>query len=200
MASTQIKKGYLRGVVGMVLTPINVDGTEQPEAVSYGVKTAQEVSVENEVIEGEASELRGGDRLLAYVRDDDTVVGINLTLTDARFDAKVLELIMGGSLIEDTTDPENPEIIGWEMPTIEQQQNKPAFKADLYVRSFNSKGIVEGYMKYSFVYCKGTIGDVTHSDSEWATQEINIWAQENPTVSGGVYKKQIVSTLPTELL
>jgi hypothetical protein len=199
MPATQIKKGYLRGVVGMVITPINKDGSEMAAPTSYGIKTAQEISVENEIIEGEAGELRGGDRLLAYVRDDDTVVGVNLTLTDARFDAQALELIMGGTLIEDDTDPENPEIVGWEMPTIEEQQNKPVFRADVYVRSYNSHGVVEGYVKYAFKYCKGTVGDVTHSDTEWATPELNVWAQENPNVTGGVYKKEIVDELPQEL-
>ncbi|AEE95286.1 hypothetical protein [Mahella australiensis] len=199
MAATQTKRGYLRGVAGMVITPINADGTDKVDAVSYGIKTSQEIGVENEVVEGETSELRGGDKLLVYAKDDDTVVGVNLTLTDARFDAQALVLIMGGTLIEDTTDPENPQIIGWEMPTIEEQQNKPVFKSEVYVRSFDSHAVLEGFVKYSFPYCKGVVGDVTHSDSEWATPEINIWAQENPSVAGGVYKKEFVTALAQEL-
>lgn len=200
MPATQTKRGYLRGVAGMVITPINVDGSDIVDATSYGIKTSQEIAVENEVVEGETSELRGGDKLLVYAKDDDTVVGVNLTLTDARFDAQALVLIMGGTLIEDTTDPTNPIITGWEMPTIEEQQVKPVFKAEIYVRSFDSHAVLEGFVKYSFPYCKGVVGDVTHSDSEWATPEINIWAQENPSVPGGVYRKEFVPALPTELV
>ena len=84
----------------MLITPLNEDGSKPyPVPEKHWIDTAQEVSVEAEVVEGESGELRGGDRILVRIEEDDIVVGATLGFTDARFDAKATELIAGGTLI-----------------------------------------------------------------------------------------------------
>lgn len=95
----QVKRGYLRGVRGVLLTELEPTGADKPTAVPYWVDTAQDVDVAAEVVAGESSDLRGGDRLLLRIEEDDTIVGATLTFTDARFDGRASELIGGGTLI-----------------------------------------------------------------------------------------------------
>ena len=95
----QTKTGYLKGCRGLILTPLNSDGSMPATPQKHAVKTSQSVSVELETVEGESGELRGGDRVLARFEENDVVVGANLTFTDARFDAQAAQIIGGGKLV-----------------------------------------------------------------------------------------------------
>jgi len=194
----QIKRGYIRGVKGAVVTAINSDGTPDAGATPYGIKTTQKIAVETEVVTGESADLRGGDKLLAHVKDPDTVVGVNLTLNDARFDAHAIEALAGGTLIEVPEDTDT-RVVGWEAPSIEQQQTPPHFQLEVYATSHDSRVGVEGYVKYTFYYCRATFGGETLEDRQWMVPEIKIVCLENPSTSTGLYKKEFVDSLPAEL-
>ena len=193
--ATQIKKGYLRGCRGLMITGLNADGSVPATPVTHWVDTSQEASIEMEMVEGASSDLRGGDRLLTRVEDNDTNVGVNLSFTDARFDAQVLSMLAGGTLITTGTAPDE-EIIGWEAPKIADQSAKIPVKVELYVQSFNAEGGREAYLKYTFPYCIGTIGSVTHTDQDWGTPEFSFKARENGSTGDSAYTKEFVSALP----
>jgi len=192
----QVKKGYLRGVRGVLLTKLNKDGSMPAEVEKYWVDTAQEVGIEAEIVEGESDELRGGDRILVRTDEDDVVVGAQLSFTDARFDARATELIAGGTLIYDGEDPD--EIIGWDSPKISEQYDRTPFQAEVYVQAFNDEGGREAYLKYTFRYCKGYASSITHTDQEWGTPEFPIKARENPATGESTYKKEFVLELPEQ--
>lgn len=194
----QNKKGYIRGVKGAVVTRINSDGTADGTAVPYGIKTTQKIAVEAELQAGEATPLRGGDKLLAYVKDPDTVVGVNLTLNDARFDAQAIQTLAGGTLVE-AVEGTDTRIIGWEAPAIEAQQAPPHFKLEVYATSYDARGGVEGYIKYTFYFCRATFGNENLEDRQWLVPELKITCLENPSTSAGLYKKEFVTALPAVL-
>ncbi len=195
----QIKKGYIRGVRGVIITPINEDGADkEPTSTPYGMKTAQRIGVGVVSEAGGASVLRGGDKVLAYVKDPDTVVAVNLTLLNARFDAEAIKVLAGGTLITKTEDLDE-QVVGWKAPSIEEQQTPPYFKAEVYAASHGSRGQVEGYIKYIFHYCRATFGDETLEDNQWSVPEMRIEVLENPTLTGGLYDKEFVDTLPAKL-
>jgi hypothetical protein len=182
-------------VRGVLITPLNEDGSKlYPAPEKHWIDTAQEVSVEAEVVEGESGELRGGDRILVRIEEDDIVVGAELGFTDARFDAKATELIAGGTLIYDGNDPD--VIIGWDSPKIEEQYSKKPFEAEVFVQAFNAEGGREAYLRYTFRYCKGSAPSITHGDQEWGTPEFTLKARENPSTKESTYKKEFVSVLP----
>ena len=198
-AANQKKRGYLRGVKGLLITPLEADGSMPATPVNYWVDTAQTVSIETEIVEGESSDLRGGDRVLTRVEDDDVIVGANLGFTNARFDAFLTEVIAGGTLITEVVDGEE-QVIGWEAPTIAEQGEKIPFQAKVYVQSYNAAGGKEGYLEYEFRYCKGNAPSVEHGDQEWGTPEFEIKARENPSTGKSVYAKAFVDELPPEAL
>lgn len=193
MGKKQTKKGYLRGVRGVLLIPLESTGAMPTWATPHWIDTAQEVGIDAEVVDGESADLRGGDRLLVRLEEDDVVVGATLTFRDARFDAKAAEVVGGGTLIYDAV---TDEIIGWDAPTITQQANKVPFAAHVYVQSFNAQGGREAYLKYSFRYCKGRAPTLTHTDQDWGTPEFTVKATENPATGLSTYKKEFVASLP----
>jgi hypothetical protein len=149
----QNKRGYLRGVRGLVVTRVNADGTADGAAVAYGIRTAQQVALEIQSVDGEESVLRGGDKVLARVKDPATVVGLNLTVQDARFDAQAIVTLCGGTLIE-VVEGADTRINGWEAPSMEAQQTPPHFKVEVYAVSHGARAGVEGYVKYTFYFCR----------------------------------------------
>ena len=194
----QTKKGYLRGVRGVLLTKLDEDGGMPIENVEeWWVDTAQEVDVAAEVVAGESADLRGGDRLLLRIEEDDVIVGATLTFRDARFDARAAELVGGGTLI---VDPLTDEIVGWDSPTVEEQATKDPFQAEVFVQSYNEAGGREAYLKYTFRYCKGNAAEVSHSGRSWGTPEFTIKARENPATLESVHKKEFVDELPEAAL
>jgi len=194
----QNKRGYIRGVRGLIVTRINSDGTDDAGATPYVMSTPQQIAIEAQVVSGEESILRGGDKLLARVKDPDIVVGVNLGLQDARIDAQGIETLAGGTLVE-VIENGDTRIVGWEAPTVEAQNDPPYFKAEAYAASFKARGVVEGYIKYTFFYCRAAFGNETLQDQQWLIPELNIEVTENPALTGGVYRKEFVDSLPAEL-
>ena len=99
MSEVQVKKGYLRGVRGVLITELNADGSMPLVPEKWWIDTSQEVGIAAEVVAGESAELRGGDRLLVSIEEDDVITGATLTVRDAKFDARASVYIGGGSII-----------------------------------------------------------------------------------------------------
>lgn len=150
-----------------------------------------------ETVDGDNGELRGGDQVLARFEDPDTVVGMNLKFTDARFDAKAAQIIAGGQLIFDQQNPDN--IIGWIAPKVYEQANRTPFAAELYVANYNSSGGIDGFVKISFPFCIGYVPTVDYQDGDWGTPEFEIRARENPATGESYFSWQFVDQLPAEL-
>ncbi|MEX0975038.1 MAG: hypothetical protein WD024_06820 [Bacillota bacterium] len=192
----QVKKGYIRGVVGLVITALQASGAAQdPAATPYGIRTSPQVGVSVVSEGGAASVLRGGDQVLAYVKDPDTIVAVNLAVQNARLDGKALQVMAGGALKADAGNA----ITGWTHPTIAEQQNPPCFRVDVYAKSLGAHGEIEGYVKYTFVYCRATTGNETLQDKTFTVPELKVECFENPSTGLSVYSKEIVAALPAEL-
>ncbi|MGV8164648.1 MAG: hypothetical protein ACLKAK_07310 [Alkaliphilus sp.] len=194
----QVKKGYIRGVKGLVVTMLTVTGAPVAPAVTYGIKTAQQVGVSVVEESGDSAILRGGDMILARIKEPNTVVGLELTLQNARFDAEAIKLIAGGTLIV-VVEGADTRVNGWESPTIEQQQTPPYFKGEAYAVNHSASGAADGWVKYTFAFCRATFGNETLQDQTWAIPEMKIEVQESP-LGGGAYRKEFVDTLPGELI
>lgn len=198
--STQKMDGYLRGVRGILVTELNENGSYPTGDTSHWIDTAQQAELSAEVVTGETADLRGGDRLLLRLEEDDYVVGVNLTFTDARFDIEATELIAGGTVIVATSadvvsgEIEVGDFIGWVSPTIEEQGTRTPFQADVYVQSFDEYGGREAYLVYTFTYCRGRMPEASHSDRGWGTPEFEIKARANSGLEKSTYQKLFVAS------
>jgi hypothetical protein len=169
-----------------------IGGSDQ-QGANYWVNTPEEVGYTAKVEAGAEDTLRGGDQVLTSVKDPDIVKGITLAIRDARFDAKLAEIIDGGTLIED-----GGELIGYTAPTMAAQATPTPFRTKVYVQSFDETGHREAYLEYNFVYCIGKMGNITHTDKAWGAAIFNVDASENPSTLASTYSKQFVDTLPAE--
>ena len=192
--ATQNKTGYLYGCRGLVITKLNADGSTPVPPDRYGLKTTQKASVELQYEEGEKSILRGGDKIIATIEQEDVVIGASFKFTNAKFDAKATEIIAGGTLLTS-----GEEITGWEAPKIADQGIRLPFATEVYVTNYNSQGVVQGYLKISLPFCFGRAPAVEFSDNEWSAPEFEINAKENLSTSASCYRKEFVNNLPSEL-
>lgn len=197
----QVKTGYLRGVRGALITALNEDGSEPSKPEKYWIDTAQEATVEAQVEEGESSSLRGGDRVLAQVEEDDTLTGVEIGFTNAKFDALATTIMAGGKLITETTGEEDSKvttITGWEADMMSETSSKTPFLIEIYVQNYTAGGMKDGFVKVTIPYCTGTIPNLSYSDQEWATEEFTVKGKENATLNKPVSRKEFVASLPPE--
>lgn len=191
----QLRMGYIRGVRGAVIQSLNADGTVTSPITRYGIRTAQQVSVETVNVDGESAVLRGGDRVLTRIKDPNTTVGVNLSLQNARFDAQAIQLIAGGNLILDGTS----RVVGWEAPTVAAQATPRHFRLEVFAVNHSAVGGADGFIQYTFPYCRATVGNETLQDQAFVIPQLDIECVENPQ-GGGAYRKEFVATLPAELV
>ena len=195
----QYRSGYTKGLKGLVIEVLDTDGSAvTPTPTRFGVRTPQEMGYEFEVVEGDESQLRGGDMILVNVKEEDIIVSANLSVTNAKFDLEQTYHIAGGTLVTETintTDYNN----GWAFPSLSEQYAKVPFKLEVYIQNFNASGQQDSYMKLEFWYVKGYLSSVEHSDQEWGTPELEMKAQENGAQSKTLMNVSWVDSLPTEL-
>lgn len=195
IADAQRRTGYLKGIKLIRLEVLDSDGDTLATPVYYTITTPQAVGIEPETIEGERTELRGGDVVLLEAKEHDVITGYTLTLKDAKFDIEATLHLCGGTLIEETIETTDYNT-GWEHPTISEQATRTPCKIEIYVQNFNSGGSQDSYIKYTFYYCIGYAPSLEHNDQEWSTPELTIDSKPNATQATSVYHKEFVDALP----
>lgn len=195
IADPQYRTGYIRGINRVRIQTLEADGDNPGTPVYYYITTPQSVAIEMQVEEGESSILRGGDIVVARIEEVDTIVGATITLTDAKFDIEALLHLCGGTLIEDTIDLTDYNI-GWDCPTIAEQQTRTPVLLEIYAKNFTASGYSDAFVKYTFGWCIGYTPGAEHNDQEWSTNEITIKCSENGTQSLPVYSKEFTDSLP----
>lgn len=199
VGDAQYREGYTLGFRGAVIEVLQADGSAvTPTPTTFGIKTPQELGYEFGVIEGNETQLRGGDIVLTNVKETDIITSASLSMTNAKFDLECTYHIAGGTLVTEEIDLVDYNT-GWEFPTLSEQYSKVPFKFSGYVANYDSAGKVNSYFVAHFWYCMGYLNGVTHADQEWGTPEFTIYAEENGAQSKPIVTYDWEDTLPTEL-
>lgn len=191
----QIRTGYIYGCRGLVIVQLTAAGIIPATPLRYGIKTAQTVGEEVTYVEGEQTQLRGGDKIQAVREEDDVVIGAVLTFRDARFDARATSIIAGGTLIES-----GGNIVGYRAPKLADQGTRLPFLAEVYVDNYLSHGVLNGYIRTIYPLCFGRIPSVSYEDQNWSTPEFTIRVRENLAMALPVISKEFIDVLPAELV
>lgn len=196
MATPQVRTGYIYGCRGIVITALTATGAMPATPVRYGIRTAQTVGEEVTYAEGEQTQLRGGDRILAVREEEDVVIGAQLTFRDARFDARATTIMAGGTLLES-----GGQVVGWRAPTLAAQGTRIPFLMELFTENYLANGVLDGFVRHTYPLCFGRIPSVSYEDQAWATPEFTVRARENTALSPPlpVINKEFVAALPAEL-
>jgi hypothetical protein len=186
----------LYGVRRIDLTQLETSGA----AMTTGAKTVklldpQQVSFDPQIIEGQKTELRGGDKLLATVQEPDILDSVTASLQAATLDYVAMYLMQGGTL-----KGTEGSYTGWDAPLMADSTNKPAFKAELYIARYQegsqAQADVDGYIKITLWYCTGRIPSWSNADRGFAVPSYQIISRENGSQSKPCIAMEELTELP----
>ena len=181
------------GVKCVVLTELNQDGSSKTEGKTIRIDTPQEVSYSPNIKEGSEQELRGGDRLIAVVKDEDELTSITATFKDAKLDIEAMALIGGGTVTG------TGETAKYEAPKMGDTVRTP-FKAEIYSAIYgdgsNTSGDITAYTKMTMNYAKGRIPSFSQQDRTFMVPSYTITGTDNNSLGVGPFSIEQVATLP----
>ena len=181
------------GVRRVVLTELNQDGSTKADGKVITISTPQEVSYSPNIKEGGETELRGGDKLIATVKDDDVLTSITATFKDAKLDIAAMALI-GGGTVTGTGDTAK-----YAAPKMSETTRTP-FKAEIYSAIYgdgsNTAGDITAYAKVTLNYAKGKIPSFAQADKAFSVPSYTIVGTENGAQKLSCYSIERVAALP----
>lgn len=188
------------GVKLMVLTELEVGGAEKTGGKVVKIDTPQEVSFDPQITEGSKQELRGGDRLLATVKEQDLLTGINATFKDAVLNYEAMEIIGGGKAITTGVEPDIT-VTGYEPPTlVEQAAARAPFKVDVYVSEYaagtHTEGDIAGYTKITLWNCAGKIPTFAAQGKAFMVPSYTIKSEDNDAQEKPCFTMDHAEALP----
>lgn len=153
------------------------------------ISTAEEAELTPVLSEGSEEVLRSSTKILAVVREDDLLYGIDLKLTDNTFDEKCATLVAG---YKATEKPEGT-LTKLSTPMMTEGNIGKPFKCEIWVAQYEGDAIT-GYVKITLNKCTGKFPTMKVG-KEFYAPEFEIKARENTKASKPIQDMEFVSTL-----
>lgn len=191
----QVRKGALRGIVGIeffVWEADGLDGDITPDMENpFYFKYTQNATQEAQITEGEVISLTGSGKNVLTVRTDDTLDGYNVTFSNSLVDIETAHKLVGGTLKTTGVFPDDV-VVGWNPPSDLSQV--PSVYIRIYVRNYDSDNNAVGYLRMHLPFAKcgyPTLPEQTETD--FLRFDFTAFASRNPN-----YVDEL--TTPTEYL
>lgn len=168
----------------VVLTQIKVNG-----GATHSFSTADEISCEPVIEEGEAKNLTIKNKLIASKQIPDMVLGHDITCKDNVFTPDLLADIQGGTVTKATE-----KFSKYVAPNVGGMPVTSAFEFIAYVEIVGDDGATGEYLKYTFPNCKGSFISPNFKDGEYYANEYTI--KSRPALNTSLYTVDLVSELP----
>lgn len=188
------------------VTPLDPEDDFAPEpGEDFLLEVPQEAGVEPDILEGARNELRGGDRLVAIIEEEDYMVGLNITFSNADLDPEAIKIIAGGGDLIVEGEGEDETVVGYESPVFDDQHDgRKPFEAKLYVarfaEGFSEREEIQGYVEFHFPYCKGQIPSISAAGQTFMVPSFTIEAREHkhatPPLGAFSFKEVDIGDLP----
>lgn len=154
--------------------------------------TADEISGEPIIEEGENKPLKIKGQLLANKTTPDMILGHDFTVKDNRFSAELLADVQGGTV----TKGSGEKFAKYEAPTIGAIRNTKTFDFSAYIEIVGDDGPTGEYLKYTYPGCKGGFISPNFKDGEYFAAEYTI--KSRPAIGASAYKVELVTELPSD--
>ena len=148
--------------------------------------TADEVSGEPVIEEGEEKTLTIKGQLLAKKSTPDMILGHDFTIKDNRFSSELLADLQGGEVSEEGT---------YTAPAIGAIKNSKSFDFSAYIEVVGDEGPTGEYLKYTYPNCTGGFISPNFKDGEYFAAEYTI--KSRPAIGASAYTVELVSELPS---
>jgi hypothetical protein len=167
----------------VVMTQIKVSG-----GTTHSFATADEISCEPVIEEGETKNLTIKNKLIASKQVPDMVLGHDITCKDNVFTPALLADIQGGTV------EGSGAFTKYTAPNVGAMPNTKAFDFIAYVEVVGDDGATGEYLKYTFPNCKGSFISPNFKDGEYYANEYTI--KSRPALNTSLYTVELVSELP----
>ena len=168
----------------VVMTQIKVSGGS-----THSFATADEISCEAVIEEGESKNLTIKNKLIASKQTPDMVLGHDITCKDNVFSPQLLADIQGGAVAENLE-----KFSKYTAPNVGATPNTKTFDFIAYVEIVGDDGPTGEYLKYTFPNCKGSFISPNFKDGEYYANEYTI--KSRPALNTPLYTVDLVSELP----
>jgi hypothetical protein len=162
----------LYGIRQLRWTALLDDGDEDPSAEAITSTNIQSMDITPVYVDGMESTQRGGDDIVAIVKEDDIYRGADLTINTAQFEGTLKQAIAGGSSTGDDQ---------WSAPVDDSEDPYPGL-LEVWVANYtesDSESTQDGFVKYTFNFCKGRLGSQNPADQTFTNEQFVIRARRN---------------------
>ena len=163
--------------------------TEEPQPRVLSFETLSSAVPEPHISEGEESELRIRNTILAQEQLEDIIKGYNITLKDCVLSRELLEIIDGGSSVTAEGTP-----TGYKSPVAGRTSCRVHFTLNLYAAEKDYAGENTAFFRFSFPNCVGTPAKFSLENGEFTVPEYVV--RSRPHVGGHAMKVGVMDALP----
>ena len=167
----------------VVMTQIKVNG-----GVTHSFATADEISCEPVIEEGETKNLTIKNKVIASKQVPDMVLGHDITCKDNVFTPALLADVQGGTVAN------SGAFTKYTAPNVGAMPNTKSFDFIVYVEVVGDDGATGEYLKYTFPNCKGSFISPNFKDGEYYANEYTI--KSRPALNTSLYTVELVNELP----
>ena len=167
----------------VVMTQIKVSG-----GTTHSFATADEISCEPVIEEGETKNLTIKNKLIASKQVPDMVLGHDINCKDNVFTPALLADVQGGTVAR------SGSFTKYTAPNVGAMPNTKTFDFIVYVEVVGDDGPTGDYLKYTFPNCKGSFISPNFKDGEYYANEYTI--KSRPALNTSLYTVDLVRELP----
>ena len=169
----------IEGIAKIRVTELDIYGADGSPLVSEISTMIQSMDIAPAYVDGAEIIQRGGDKIKAVVKEDDTFLGVNITLNLAAVEVDLKVLIVGG-----TIDP--ADATKWEAPINDSEMPLP-FKLEVWQAHYSesdSESTLDGYIEHVFAFCKrGRLGSRSAAQQAFSNEQYTLEARRNESYS-----------------
>lgn len=193
-----VKKGNEVATIDVAMVTCKASGSE--DEIALTTSTEVELSVQSETTDAVKLIVKGA--LIAQKREQVTITGNTITLTDNVFNAELVKILQGGTIkywqdAKQSTEVEEDAGYGvssYTPPVAGSTEEIPEFECSIYTAIYDAAGLITGYEKCTYPHCKGTPVAFSAKDDEFRAPEYVI--NSAPKNGEPPYKITYVKTLP----
>ena len=178
----------LYGIKKVVLTELDEStGQAKASGTTCTLTTAEEAEMTPVFADGSEEVLRSAEKILAIVREDDLLYGLDITFKDNTFDEKCAELVCG---YKKSSESQSKKLT---TPMMSEGNIAKPFKMEIFVKQVEGDAVV-GYVKITLNKCYGKFVSMKVG-KEFFAPEFEIKARENSKASLPIQEIDFVSSL-----
>lgn len=193
------KKGNEVATIDVAMVTCKAKGASDEIALTTSTEVG--LSVQSETTDAVKLIVKGV--LIAQKREQVTITGNTITLTDNVFNAELVKILQGGTIKYWTSEDQTTEgdedkgcgVSSYTPPVAGSKEEVAEFDLNIYTAIYDAAGLITGYEKCAYPHCKGVPVSFSAKDDEFRAPQYTI--NSAPSNGEPPYKITYVKTLPT---